>query len=59
MGRGKDTMVKCGLCGRLFPRHKSKIIYRRGMKLYICPKCARFMSLRIVPKRKGVSIAPP
>ncbi len=58
-GRGKDTMVKCGICGRKFPRHKAKIIYRKGMKLYVCPKCARYLSLRPRNIRRQISIAPP
>jgi|GEM_PF-2778866 len=58
--RGRETRVKCGLCGRLVPRSKCKIVYRRKRKEYICPKCARFLSLRV--RRRRVfrpSIRPP
>jgi len=39
--RGRTTYVSCDRCGMRVARSKAHIIYRRGMKYYLCVRCSK------------------
>ncbi|HEX33030.1 MAG TPA: hypothetical protein ENG01_01285 [Candidatus Aenigmarchaeota archaeon] len=45
--KGRDSYKICEYCHERVPSYKAFSTYRRGIKIYLCPDCAKRRGIRV------------